>query len=314
MVAGEQRKIALEFLGRTADRNDVSTTIAQRVSPRELALRSLDQLPPFSPVMNHLIASLADDDVSFAKLAGVIERDTVLSGNVLRLVNSALYGRRGTVSSVRAAVSILGLAKLRNLLLGLSVAQMWAKVKTPAGWSMARFNDHAVATGLLADGIVQKTRVDYPEGAFVAGLLHDLGRLMIAISLPAEFEQISKMREEEGRRLEECEMEVLEVTHSELSAAALVRWNLPAQIQKAVLYHHQPQHDPARHAGAALPLSRALGVANELASALGHAITAEEAEKARAVSVVLEELGLAEKEEEIVTSFVSELKAIQQTM
>lgn len=292
----------------------MSTTIAQRVSPRELALRSLDQLPPFSPVMNHLIASLADDDVSFAKLAGVIERDTVLSGNVLRLVNSALYGRRGTVSSVRAAVSILGLTKLRNLLLGLSVAKLWAKVKTPVGWSMSKFNDHAVATALLADGIVQKTRVDYPEGAFVAGLLHDLGRLMIAIALPDEFERVTKMQQEGGRRLEECEKEVLEVTHSELSSAALIRWNLPLPIQKAVLYHHQPSLDPGKNSGGVLALSRALAAANELAGTLGHAITQEEGDKARPAGVVLGELGLAEKENEIVEAFVSELKAIRQTM
>ena len=112
--------------------------------------------------------------MSFATLAGVIERDSILSGNVLRLVNSALYGRRGTVSSVRAALSVLGLAKLRNFLLGLSVSRLWAKIKTPAGWSMSRFNDHAVAVALLADGFVQEAKVDYPEGAFVAGLLHDL--------------------------------------------------------------------------------------------------------------------------------------------
>jgi HD-like signal output (HDOD) protein len=277
-------------------------------------LRSLDQLPPFSPVLNHLIASLADDDVSFAKLAGVIERDTVLSGNVLRLVNSALYGRRGTVSSVRAAVSILGLTKLRNFLLGLSVSKLWAKVKTPAGWSMSRFNDHAVAVALLADGIVQKTRVDYPEGAFVAGLLHDLGRLMIAIALPDEFDRILRLQNGGDRPLESCEAEVLDVTHSELSAAALVRWNLPGPIQKAVLYHHRPQIDPARNAHEVLPLSHALAVANEVANSLGHAITLEEAEAARPVAEVLAAIGLGERVDEMLAAFVSEKQAIQQNL
>lgn len=286
----------------------------QRVLPRDLALRSLDQLPPFSPVLNHLIASLADDDVSFAKLAGVIERDTVLSGNVLRLVNSALYGRRGTVSSVRAAVSILGLTKLRNFLLGLSVAKLWAKVKTPAGWSMSRFNDHAVSVALLADGIVQKTRVDYPEGAFVAGLLHDLGRLMIAIALPDEFDRILAMQKEGTRTLESCEAELLDVTHSELSAAALARWNLPGPIQKAVLYHHRPDIDPARGAGSVLPLSRALAAANEVANSLGHAVTAEETARARPAHDALAEIGFAGSEEEMLAAFVNERQAIQQNL
>jgi hypothetical protein len=131
-------------------------------------MKSLDQLPPFSPVVNSLMASLADEDVSFAHLASVIERDSVLAGNVLRLVNSALYGRRGTISSVRAAVSILGLTKLRNYVLGLSVARIWAKAKTPPSWDMERFNLHGTAVAVLADLIVQKGPFDYPEGAFAA--------------------------------------------------------------------------------------------------------------------------------------------------
>ncbi len=277
-------------------------------------MRSLDQLPPFSPVLNHLIASLADDDVSFAKLANVIERDTVLSGNVLRLVNSALYGRRGTVSSVRAAVSILGLTKLRNFLLGLSVSKLWAKVKTPGGWSMSRFNEHAVSAALLADGIVQKIRVDYPEGAFVAGLLHDLGRLMIAISLPDEFDRILAVQRAGGQPLESCEAELLDVTHSELSAAALARWNLPGPIQKAVLYHHRPQLDPARGASSILPLSHALAAANEIANSLSHSITSEESAAARQAHEVLAAIGYPGSTDEMLAAFVSEKQAIQQNL
>jgi len=262
----------------------VSPSILHRVSYRDLALRSLDQLPPFSPVLNHLVASLADEDVSFAKLAGVIERDTVLSGNVLRLVNSALYGRRGTVSSVRAAVSILGITKLRNYLLGQSVSKLWATVKTPAGWSMSRFNDHAVAVGLTADLMVQKASVDYPEGAFVGGLLHDLGRLMIAIALPDEHERLVETRAASGRTLEECELDLLEVTHSELSAAALARWNLPAPIQKAVLYHHNWKLDPAKNGVGIRPLSLVLWAANEVANGVGYPVA--DADEAGPASVV----------------------------
>lgn len=285
----------------------------QRVPSKDLALRSLDQLPPFSPVLHHLMASLANDDVSFATLAGVIERDSVLSGNVLRLVNSALYGRRGTVSSVRAAVSILGLTKLRNFLLGLSVSKMWAKVKTPASWSMSRFNDHGVAVALLSDGIVQKTRTDYPEGAFIAGLLHDLGRLMIAISMPDEFDRILAARETGPQSLEDCEAALLDVTHSELSAAALARWNLPEPIRKAVLYHHRPHLDPSRNTPGTLSLSHALAAANELANSLGHSITPEESALARSAREVLSSIGLENCEEEMLAAFVSEMQAIQQT-
>ena len=300
--------------GGNADVHVVSVSNAHGESYRDLALKSLDHLPPFSPVLNHLMASMANEDVSFAQLGAVIERDTVLTGNVLRLVNSALYGRRGTISSVRAAVSILGINKLRNYILGLSVARMWSKVRTPPAWSMARFNDHSVATAVLADMLVQKTAVEYPEGAFAAGLLHDLGRMVIANSLPDEFERIQKMQAESGKPLEVCEHEILDCTHSELSAAVLTRWNLPALIQKAVLYHHRADLDPVGGSLQTLPLSKAVEVANHLANGAGHAITEFDAQKCKPAEELLTALGLADQTETLMADFEVELQAVCSTL
>lgn len=274
-------------------------------------MKSLDQLPPFSPILHHLMATLADEDVSFAKLADLIERDTVLSGNVLRLVNSALYGRRGNVSSVRAAVSILGLNKLRNFLLGLSVSRLWSRVRTPDNWSMARFNGHAIAVAVLADRLVQKAPVEYPEGAFAAGLLHDLGRLMIATALPDEFQRVHAMRVSSGKPLVQCEYATIDTSHAELSAAALGRWNLPPPIQKAVLYHHHPELDPERRPGGVQPLSLAIAVANHIANATGHSITDEDAAAALPPKEALAQLKLAHEAEAILAAFEEDLQPIK---
>lgn len=227
-------------------------------------MRGLDALPPFTPILNHLMASLAHEDVSFAELATVIERDTVLTGNVLRLVNSALYGRRGTISSIRTAISLLGINKLRKYVLGMSVARLWARVVAPPNWNMRRFNDHSVAVAILSDAIVQRGRFDYPEGAFAAGLLHDLGRLMVATSCPAQYLEITNQARATSRRLEEIESEILDVNHAELSSAALHRWGLPPAVQSGVLYHHSSMVDPTA-VGSLLPLSRAVELADHLA-------------------------------------------------
>ena len=74
---------------------------------KDRAIRSLRELPPFSPILNRLLASLAQEDVSFMKLGDLIEKDPVLAGNLLHLVNSALYARRGSINSVRHALSLL---------------------------------------------------------------------------------------------------------------------------------------------------------------------------------------------------------------
>ncbi len=285
-----------------------------RISHREAALRGLDQLPAFSPVLNHLMSSLADEDVSFAQLANVIERDSVLSGNVLRLVNSALYGRRGTVSSVRAAVPILGLGRLRNFLLGLSVTRLFARLKPPPGFDMTRFNTHSTAVAILADQFVQKVGTSYPEGAFAAGLLHDLGRLMIALTLPNEYSQISAVRAESGRPLEDCEQEVLDTTHSELSSAALHRWGLPSPIQKAVLYHHRSKVDPSASQSSTLALSIILETADLVADAMDYSVDETDTRVAPMVGECFDRLHLGSSAEAILTTLENQLQAVRSTV
>jgi HD-like signal output (HDOD) protein len=108
---------------RASDKPIVNATIPVQ-GLKEQALRSLSKLPPFSPILNKLMVSLANEDVSLLKIAELIEKDAVLAGNVLRLVNSALYGRLATVNSVRLAISLLGVTKLRNATLEMSVTRL----------------------------------------------------------------------------------------------------------------------------------------------------------------------------------------------
>jgi len=286
---------------------DVGSLTSSPTSHQEKALRSLGGLPPFSPILNKLLVTLAADDVSFAKLAELIEKDTVLAGNVLRLVNSALYGRRGTISSVRHAVSLMGVVKLRNSAMTLSVSHIWNKARTPTSWSAARFNLHAVATAIVADLLAQKTRVQYAEGAFVAGLLHDIGLLLIAISFPDEYEEIRRLHEEEGRMLSEAEKQVLGFDHADLSAAALAEWNLPEPIQKAVRYQWEPQHQT----GDEMPLSRVLQIAERVVNSQGITVLRSDNSNIEPPEVVLEPLGVGVQTEQIIGEFQTELDSIR---
>jgi HD-like signal output (HDOD) protein len=236
---------------------------------KEKALRSVGALPPFSPILNRVMASLAKDDVSFSKLGDLIEKDTVIAANLLHLVNSALYARRGTINSVRHALSLLGMNKLRNAVLGMSISRMWNQVPTPPSWSMARFNLHSAATAILGDLLAQRVPVHYPEGAFVAGLLHDTGRLLIAVGLSEEYEQVLALHQESRAPLLECEQQVLGFTHPELSLAALTFWNLPEPIQTAVRDHHLQGAPPN---GRELPLSLVVMAADQYVNSIGVSI------------------------------------------
>jgi len=263
----------------------VASTASAKLSER--ALGALGKLPPFSPILNKLLASLAGEDVSFSKLGDLIEKDTVVAGNIIHLVNSALYARRATITSVRHALALLGMDKVRNTLLGMSISRMWAQVKTPPVWSMARFNRHSAAVAILSDQIASRIPgAVYPEGAFVGGLLHDLGRLLIALGLPEEFGRLMKLYEQSERSWTECELELLGFTHAELSAEALEKWKFPQEVQLAVRDHHR---SPAFHASGAVPLSAVLHAANQYVNSTGESIVASKllsAEDAGAIAAL----------------------------
>jgi HD-like signal output (HDOD) protein len=276
---------------------------------RARAIRCLGELPPFSPILNRLLASLAKEDVSFNKLGDLIEKDPVMAGNLLHLVNSALYARRGSINSVRHALSLLGINKLRNAVLGMSITRMWNQVRTPPSWSMARFNMHSSAAAILSDLLSQRLSVDYAEGAFVAGLLHDVGRLLIALGLTEEYGRILQMHEHDGKPLLECEMEVIGFTHPELSAEALAHWNLPEPIQNAVRNHHDPDLDPTVIGPGEVALSRVLDAANQYVNSMGVSILKKCPEAADAT--LIESLGLPSDQVQVVLAdFKTEYEAM----
>lgn len=263
------------------------------------ALCALGELPALSPVLAHLLPSLAGESVSLARLGDLIERDAVVSANLLQLANSDLYARRGTIHSVRQAVALLGIERIRNAVLAMSIAQMWSQMRMPVSWSMARFNSHSVSVAILSDLLAQRLEVEYPESAFAAGLLHDVGRLILAWALPDHYVRIDLLHAT-GRPRLDCEMEVLGFTHAVLSTDALACWNLPAQIRVAVLDHHTPSDD--------LELSRVLDAANHYVNSTGASITPGDTEWSD--PTLIESLGLNDGSGSVLTEFTAEYSAM----
>ncbi len=271
---------------------------------RAQLLSGINELPPFSPILNRLLVRLAKEDVIFTEISALIEKDTVLAGNLLRLVNSALYGLAGTVNSVSHALSIIGLAKLRNIVMAVSVMRLWRREPATAGWSSAQFNLHSTATALLADLIVQHVPVEYPEGAFAAGLFHDLGKLLMAATLSLEWEALRLELESEGANFQESEQRLFGITHAELSAEALRRWRLPEAISQAVGAHHTPQ----RNLNGACSLGLLVHAADRTVNRLGIGFVTSQAELGPAPEEVLESVGLSTKAPRVLEEFNKQLE------
>lgn len=299
-------------LSETTPANVPAASPEATLALRKKALSALGILPPFSVVLNRLMASLAERDVEYAAIGELIEKDTVISASVLQVVNSAMYARRGTVNSVRHALALIGLAKVRNLVLGMSLTRIWNSVRMPPSWSMARFNMHSSATAVLSDCLAQRVAVAYGEGAFVAGLLHDVGRLLIALKLPAEHERVVELHRTSGRPIHECEMEILGFAHPELSAEALRFWNLPEPIAMAAMYHHDPAHDTSPVFKTEVPLSALVNAADLYIDSEGAAILPVKEAGAGDPTPLLA-LGLDEtRTERLVAEFKAECSAMAQ--
>ncbi len=140
---------------------------------------------------------------------------------------------------------------------------------------MRQFNLHSVSCAVLCDAMAQRLPVMYPEGAFAAGLFHDLGALLIAVGLPDEFEEIRGLMQQGAGTLEECELRVIGVTHAELSVEALAAWNLPAVIQSAVRFHDHPD-DAQDGTSKAIGLAPVVKCANDWLNANRMALIREE--------------------------------------
>ena len=274
---------------------------------RQRAIDSLSKLPPFSPILSKLLASLAGEDVSFMVLGDLIEKDSVVAANILKLVNSAAYARREPVNSVRRALSVLGIQKIRNAVLAMSISRMMNQAKPPAGWSMERFNKHAAAVAMLADLLAQCVPTDYAAGAFTAGLLHDFGRLLIAMGLPTEYAEISRLYANSSQSWFACEKAVLGFDHAGLSADAMQAWKLPSPIAEAILLHHEP---PALDLTPPVPLARILHSANVFVDAFGCSIEVEPKAEMEAMAAIAS-LGLTPQvQEKLLEQFQMEHAAI----
>ncbi len=206
-------------------------------------LSAVNSIPPLPSALNQLMGMLSNERTSAGQIAAVIERDSVLSGSVMRCVNSAYYGLPNRVSSIRHAVTLLGFKTVRNLALAFSMRRMLAQSQTTRALYVS-YSRHALGCAIFSQFLASYTRSHDPETGFAVGLFHDVGKLLILTNTPATIPLISE-RWKAGASWEEAEQEALHITHSELSAIVLEAWKLPEEIRNAVRYHHDPDACPA---------------------------------------------------------------------
>ncbi len=199
-------------------------------------LKKIKELPPLPLVVQKLLTVIEDDNSSADDISQVLNSDQAMASKVLKLVNSSFYGLSGKVTTIPRAIVILGVAAIRNLALGLGVTRVLAKAGT--GEIQDKFWNHSIAVAAASEVLARHTKKVEPEEAFVAGLLHDIGHLLLLMAVPEEFMAVLAMG---PVNMVENERRNIGMAHTRAGQKLLKQWKLPTTLCDAIRFHHTPK-------------------------------------------------------------------------
>ena len=201
-------------------------------------LDRVDDLPPLPAVAAKVMGMAEDDKTSAMDLAQVLATDQALTAKLIRISNSAYYGFARRISTVREAVVMLGFKQVRQVAVGASMMNTFKRSGVDDGFDLDLFWGHSVGVAVAAEALAKKTLGAKPEDAFTAGILHDIGRLVLRQVLPQEFSHAISIARTGEMALHEAELEITGYAHDEIGQALGERWKFPGHLVDAVRCHH----------------------------------------------------------------------------
>lgn len=205
--------------------------------------QSLIGLPTLPTVITQLISLIDNPKTTARNVSQLIATDQSLTAKILKLANSAFYGFPREIATVDLAVVVLGFETVKNLGLSVSILERFSGADATGGdgeFDRQKFWEHSIACGVAARLLAGKLRYRMPGEAFAAGILHDIGRLILSQYFPSEFAEVLSVMREEHLYIGHAEERVLGVTHADVGSWLAERWNLPDQLEQAIALHHAP--------------------------------------------------------------------------
>ncbi len=260
---------AHQYLSKPCDAATLKNTVARACSLRntlgnESLIRLVSQvttLPSLPQVYTKLLGELQSEDASVESVAELIAQDVGMTAKLMKMVNSSFFGIPRHIESPAHAAAMLGLNTLKPLVLSAGIFSQFPADRL-RGYSMDVLVDHSLAVGHLAEQITtsHSDNKEMAEDSLLAGLIHDVGQLLLVANMPEQFSKILTLANEQKMPLCDAEFESLGAHHADVGAYLLGLWGLPGTIVEAVAFHHHPSKCSANSFG---PLA-AVHVANIL--------------------------------------------------
>lgn len=222
--------------------------IAPTVTLEQLIDRG-QELPSLPEIYLRVSEQLEDEKATVQQIGDTVQNDPAITTRVLKMVNSAYYGLPNQVGSVVQAVSLLGRERLKHILIGSVLRGVFSGEDNPA-FSMQAFWQHSIKTAIIARELGRQIKqIDEPEVMFTAGLLHDIGKLLMIKKLPERMLAAEEYMIRKRVDILSAEQDQVGLTHTAVGVALMVHWGLPQLLVDCAGFHHESEHDgPNRYA------------------------------------------------------------------
>ncbi|SFD63991.1 HDOD domain-containing protein [Massilia yuzhufengensis] len=207
--------------------------------PVDDILGGVDDLPSLPAVVMELLGSIDQEDIDIGVLAKKVSNDPALTAKTLRLANSSAFGLQVKATTIQQAMTFLGFQATRNLITAAALTGCFPAGRCP-GFNDKAFWRHSIATAACARVLARRVRFN-PDYAFTAGLLHDIGRLVLVARFPDRYQAVLSLRDKKDCELIEAERELLGVDHVDAGVALAAHWNFSDTMRQAIAFHHTPE-------------------------------------------------------------------------
>jgi HD-like signal output (HDOD) protein len=223
-----------------SETDDVAPQAANNGDFRKMVLRQLKDLPPMPQIVFKARSLLSDPEAEMRDLSTLLESDQAIATKVLKLANSAYYGLSGKVSSIRHASSMLGFNALGQLISMVGTSAVLGK--TLAGYDLdsAGAWRHSLMAASASRILSLRKNPDLENDAFAAGLIHDVGKLVLDRHVDQRKDEFERLTEGGRNSMIAAEQHILGLDHAEIGFEVCKHWNIPESISKAIRFHHQP--------------------------------------------------------------------------
>lgn len=201
-------------------------------------LKSVEDFPTLPTVYTALTDVMANPRATSQDAAAVIIRDQSAASKVLKTANSPLYGFRGRIDTISQAIFHIGFEEVKNLVIAISIMDIFKHTKLTNSYNPVELWKHSIAVGVITKLIGKELGVKNLENYFLAGILHDIGKLLFLKELRNEYEKTLQYAMDKRISIKDAEAETLGITHTIAGELVSEKWKLPAPLRNAIKYHY----------------------------------------------------------------------------